>query len=239
MLQHLSGCPVYQLKPRISYGNELLLPGDLYGIRVPAGLSSNGVPAPEFVDPTTMVSLLREAGGGHGSGLGVTHGLTKAEFAVTFPNATHQWRQVQTGASVPFWQFQGGDVFLDVTITVYVLEGDSPDPKDDLSVKMFAIIMEHELLHVIDEIDIVTRWMPPEAYKDEMVVRYLTNAEAVDYKMYQHWFQGKGFTDWLKSGIWAPEHNRRGSIRDSAHQYQALQKQIDDIRVRMTNRVSP
>jgi hypothetical protein len=239
MLQQLSGCPVYQFKPRITFGNDVLLPGDRYGIRIPAGLSPSSVPAPEFVDPTTMVSLLREAGGGHGSGLGITHGLTKTEFAVTFANPAHQWRQARTGAAVPFWQFQGGDVFFDTTITVYVLEGDRPDPNDELTVRLFAIIMEHELLHVLDEIDIVTRWIAAEAYKDDKVLRYLSNAEPVDYAMFQHWFQGSGFSNWLKDGLWAPEHNRRGSIRDAAHQYAALQSQIDDIRIKMTNRVSP
>ncbi len=238
VLQQLSGCPVYQFKPRISFGNDLLLPAAMYGIRAPAGLSSTSVPAPNFIDPTTMVSLLRSASGGHGRGLGVTHGLTTSEFAVTFANPAQQWRQVRTGAAVPSWQFQGGDVFFDTTITVYVLEGDRPQPGDDLSRQLFAIIMEHELLHVLDEIDIVSRWMADEAYKDEKVLRYLSNAQPVDNAMFQSWFRGSGFSNWLKDGLWAPEHNRRGSVRDAAHQYAALQRRIDDIRIRMTNRPS-
>jgi hypothetical protein len=34
---------------------------------------------------------------------------------------------------VPFWQFYGGDVYLDLTITVSILDGDRPQPNDDLS----------------------------------------------------------------------------------------------------------
>lgn len=239
MLPTLSGCPVYQFKPRISFGNDLLLPAVLYGIRVPSGLSSTSVPAPNFVHPATMVSLLQSPGRGHGRGLGVTHGLTTTEFAVTFPHPARQWREVHTSAAVPSWQFQGGDVFFDTTITVYVLEGDRPQPNDDLSRQLFAVIMEHELLHVLDEIDIVTRWMAPQAYRDDKVLRYLSNAQPVDNAMFQSWFRGSGFSNWLKDGLWAPEHNRRGAVRDAAHQYAAVQQQIDNIRIEMTNRPSP
>lgn len=238
VLRSVTGCPVYQFKPRISFGNDLLLPAVLYGIRVPLGLASTSVPAPNFVDPTTMVSLLQSPGRGHGRGLGVTHGLTTAEFAVTFPNPAQQWRQIRTSSAVSPWQFQGGDVLFEATITVYVLEGDRPQSNDDLSRRLFAIIMEHELLHVLDEIDIVTRWMAPEAYKDDKVLRYLSNAQPVDNAMFQSWFRGSGFSNWLKDGLWAPEHNRRGSVRDAAHQYAALQRQIDEIRIQMTNRPS-
>ena len=238
VLRSVTGCPVYQFKPRISFGNDLLLPAVLYGIRVPSGLASTSVPSPNFVDPPTMVSLLRSPDRGHGRGLGVTHGLTTAEFAVTFPNPAQQWRQVRTSSAVSPWQFQGGDVLFEATITVYVLEGDRPQSNDDLSRRLFAIIMEHELLHVLDEIDIVSRWMAPEAYKDDKVLRYLSNAEPVDDVMFQSWFRGSGFSNWLKDGLWTPEHNRRGSVRDAAHQYAALQRQIDEIRIQMTNRPS-
>ena len=239
MLQQLSGCPVYHFRPRISFGNDVPLAAATSGVQVPPGLPSTSVRAPTFVDPTTMVSMLQSADSGHGRGLGVVHGLTVTEFAVTFPNPAQQWRQVRTGAPLPFWQFQGGDVFFDTTITVYVLEGDRPQTNDDLSRQLFAIIMEHELLHVFDEIDIVSRWIPAEACRDDKVLKYLTNAEPVDDAMFRSWFRGRGFSNWLKDGLWVPEHNRRKSIRDAPHEYATLQSRIDDIRVQMTNRPSP
>jgi hypothetical protein len=229
------GCPVYNFKPRISFGNDLLLPASLYGIRIPAGLSPSGIPAPDFVSPAAMVSKLTALQSHNQTGLRVTHGLTTAEFGVSFPNVTQQWRPVP-GRSAPFWQFYGGDVYLDLTITVYVLEGDRPQPNDDLSRRLFAIIMEHELLHVLDEIEIVSKWMPTNLYRDNMVLKYLSNAEPVDNAMFQSWFKGNGFSDWLKSGFWAPEHARRGDLRDSSAQYTALQRQIDDLRIKMVNR---
>jgi hypothetical protein len=235
-LQLLSGCPVYEFKPRVSFGNDQPMPPEM-GVRIPPGLPAASVRMPKFVDPTTMMSLLNTEPGGHGPGLAVVHGLTVTEFAVTFPNP-QQWRQVRTGA-FPSWQFQGGDVFLDAKITVYVLEGDRPQANDDLTRKIFSIIMEHELLHVLDEIEIVSRWMAPEAYKDDKVLKYLSNAEPVDDSMFKYWFQGSHFTDWLSNELWAPEHNRRKHIRDDAHALATYRNEIQDLRIKMTNRPSP
>jgi hypothetical protein len=236
VLQQLSGCPVYEFKPQISFANGLIAPA-MYGLRVPSGLPPTSVPAPTFVDPTKMVSLLQSPDSSHGGGLGVVHGLTVTEFAVTFPNPA-QWQQVPAKTRLPSWQFHGGDVFFDTKIAVYVLEGDRPQANDDLSRQLFSIIMEHELLHVLDEIDIVSRWMASEAAKDDKVLKYLSNAEPVDNAMFENWFRGSGFTNWIKDGLWVPEHNRRKSIRDAAHQYAALQSQIDDLRIKITNRPS-
>lgn len=238
MLKQLGGCPVYDFKPRIAFGNTLPLADAISGIQVPPGLPSTSVRAPTFIDPNTMVAKLHSADSSHGRGLGVVHGLTVTDFAVTFANPAEQWRQVPTKAAFPFWQFHGGDVFFDITIDVFVLEGDRPQSDDDLTHQLFAIIMEHELLHVFDEIDIVSRWMAPEAYKDDHVLRYLSNAEPVDDAMYRSWIRGSGLSNWLKDGLWVPEHNRRKDMRDSPHEYAALQGKIDDIRIKMTNRPS-
>ena len=55
VLQQLGGCPVYDFKPRITFGNDQLLPAGMYGVRLPSGLASTQAPAPQFIDPTTMV----------------------------------------------------------------------------------------------------------------------------------------------------------------------------------------
>ena len=230
-------CPVYEFKPLVSFGNDLLLPAPLYGIRVPPGLVGQ-VPGPDFVSPARMVSMLQAARGGPGGGLGVVHGLTKAEFSLRFSNPGQQWKQVRTGSGPPFWQFQGGDVFLEVEITVYVLDGDRPHPGDRISNRIFAIIVEHELLHVLDEIDLVSQWMPAQARQDEKVKKYLTNAEPVDDSMFRFWFQGRGLENWLRDGLWAPEHNARAAVRDSPGEYGRLQRAIDALRIQAINRPS-
>ena len=228
-------CPVWALKPNISLENELRLPAE--DIEVPSDWASSSVPGPTYVPPARMVELLRQgSSSGTGHNLGIVHGLTKAELTVRFADFSRQWVQVSTGVPGRFWQFRGGEIYLDLSISVYVLEGDRPDSKDPISSQIFKIIMKHELLHVADEIDLVTQWMPSEAYRDHMVERYLTNAQTVDDSMMQAWFRGGRFEEWLRDGIWTGEHNRRAGIRDAPKEYAALQDQINTLRRKQINR---
>lgn len=226
-------CPVYTFKPRIRYANPLLLPPQLYSIRVPRGVSS--VPAPIYVSPQRMQELGREAGGGSGGGLGHTGGRVVPEFAVTFSNFNRQWRRVSGTGAEARWQFQGGDVFFDVRLTLYVATTYRPRANDSCGDRIFAIIMGHELEHIADEIGIATNWLPLRAYRDNLVQRYLGNAEPLLDRTFRHWFRGPAFTDWIKNGLWAGEHNRRAGIRDAPGQYRQLQSQIDALRIRQVN----
>jgi hypothetical protein len=234
-LPQLSGCPVYQFKPRITFADGTQ-PAETYGVSIPPGLAPSNVPAPNFIPPTNMTSKLHDVSG-HGDRLKIVHGLTVPEFAVTFPNMAQQWRRIGTGA-FPSWQFQGGDVFLDVTLTVYILEGDRPQPNGEASRKIYAILMSHELLHVLDEIDIVSRWMPPKVYGDDKVLKYLTNAQPVDDSMFRTWFQGSGFTNWLRDGYWSAERERRKQLRDTAQEYTTQGDRIATLRAEIANRPS-
>lgn len=228
-------CPVFAFRPRILHRNPSRLDAERLRIEVPEGLSSEHVREPTFVSPERMQALLRTRGGG-GSGLGVVHGLTRAEFSLRFSDFDRQWRQNRRDASFPSWTFQGGDIFLEVTLEVFVLEGDRPGSGDPAGRQIFGVIMEHELEHVADEIDIVSRWMPPRAYRDRMVRRYLADGRPVDDRMFRGWFRTGRFERWLKNGHWAPEHNRRQRRRDSPEAYRALQERIDRLRIRQTNR---
>jgi hypothetical protein len=228
-----SGGRNYTFKPRISVG-ESLLSTSTSGIRAPKGLSASNTPAPIFISPEKMVSMLKAVDDPHSRGLGITHGLTTTAFSVSFSDFANQWKKVEKGSAKPFWQFQGGDIYFDATITVYVLEGDRSQPHDQLSRKIFNIIMEHELLHVADEVDIITNFAPEESYKDEMVKKYLTKAELMDDAMLHSWFRDDRFSKWIRDGVWAPEHNARKAIRDAPAQYQALGKQISDLRSQAT-----
>jgi hypothetical protein len=114
---------------------------------------------------------------------------------------------------------------LDVLISVYVAEGFKPFPKS------VAVILEHEFLHVQDEIDIVSRFMPQAAQQDEYVKRYLTQAQPVDESMYRRWFgpSATGFRDWLHDGIWATEHNGRANARDSGGAWETYRQRIAEL----------
>jgi hypothetical protein len=204
--------PDVRFEPRVSYRNELLLPLNLYpAFRVPPGIT---VHAPIFVSAQQMQRLAPA------DTIKVVAGLTKTEFSLRFPDFVKQWRQVRSGSAAR-WQFQGGVVGLDAAITLYMAEGFQQDPR------IFAMIMEHELLHVRDEVDLITRYAPAEARRDQYVQRYLIDGREVDDSMFQTWFRGKGFEQWIHDGIWAPEHNRRGRARDSGTEWDRYRENID------------
>ncbi|MCK5439966.1 MAG: hypothetical protein KAI97_08475 [Gemmatimonadetes bacterium] len=235
MLTRIHRCPVFQLRPTVTHGNRSLLDAGQSGIRVPQGLSGDDVRQPTYITPERMLSLLRSQQQS-GNRLGVVHGLTKAHFSLRFSDVGRQWRRVEMGHSRAAWVFQGGDIFFDICIDVFVLEGDRPQGNDSISRQIFAVIMQHELEHVADEIDIIRRWMPPRAYRDRMVRSYLADARPVTDRMFRNWFRTRQFEDWLRMGLWAPEHNRRKASRDSPENYRALQEEIDQLRIRATNR---
>jgi hypothetical protein len=226
----------FTFQPRIRFVNELRLPPSFYRIRVPPGLSEHSVPQPIFVSPQRMLQLLRSRSQSNPSGnLGVPHGLTTAEFSLAFSAFANQWRQVPTPAATPTWVFQGGDIILEVAIGLYVLEGDRPIPNDAPSEEIYRIIVEHELLHVSDEIDIIRNWFPPVATRDAKVQQFLAQSQPLDGPTFQHWFRGAGFQQWLEHD-WAQEHNRRNALRDTSAEYRRLTEQIDAQRRRYITR---
>jgi hypothetical protein len=206
--------PNLGFEPSIRYRNGLLLPLQLYPpIRVPAGVS---VRAPFFISAMEMQRLAPA------QTIKVIAGLTTAEFSLCFANPSLQWRQVRSGGALTRWQFQGGKVSLNVLISVYVAEGFQSYNQ------ALAVILELELLHVQDEIDIVSRFMPMAALRDQYVQRYLVEGREVDDPMYRRWFAGTGFQEWVHDSVWAPEHNRRGQMRDSGAEWESFRKRIDE-----------
>ena len=224
----------YRFVPRVLHQNELLFPAPLYGVNIPAGLSSFDVRPPTFVSFGEMQALLSSNNNTSG-GLGIVHGLTKCDFRVRFSNLNRQWQQTTGLGGQSLRQFQGGDVYLEITLNVYILESDRPVSGDPYSLQIFALIMEHELEHVVDEIDIINRWMPSRARRDQLARRYLGQATLMQERAYRHWFVDNHFTDWLKNGLWANEHNRRARLRDSVSNYAHLQQQIDQLRIQQVN----
>jgi hypothetical protein len=205
--------PDVQFQPRVSYRNELLLPLNLYPpIRVPPGITAR---APIFVSAQEMQRLSPS------QTIRVVAGLTHTQFSLRFVDLSKQWRQTRSGSAAARWQFQGGTVCLELSIAVYVAEGFQQD------VRIFATIIEHELLHVYDEVDLVTRYAPAEVRRDQYVQRYLIEGREVDDSMFQRWFRGNGFEQWIRDGVWVPEHNRRATSRDSGPEWDSYRETID------------
>ena len=236
---------------RISWPkNDLLLPSQLYNVSVPPGLGSLDVRAPNFVDMTKMMQL--DPGGGSSSGsLSMTEGLVKPNLTISFPNPGSQWRRGPApGARDPNhgpcqFQFTGGEVPLDFTLEIYLLDTAKVDPNDDLSVKIFACLYEHELLHVLDALDIANNWLPPRLNAEPTVARYLVQGQPYVYGTPSMVLAqlDREFQTFIANTIqvavfnlWAAESNRREHLRDSPAQYRIVRDKVDDLRARQINR---
>jgi hypothetical protein len=243
-------------RPTINWpNNDLLLPAQLFNITVPVGLSSFDVRNPNFVDVPKMMQLTKEDSTVPSSGaLTMTDGLVTADLKVRFANPSTQWRRGSLSSTKdpnrgPFqYQFAGGDVFLDLLLGIYLLKSVEYDPDDDLSVQIFARLYEHELLHVVDDVDLVNNWLAPHLNSDPDVARYLVRGEPYVYgtpsmvaAQVEREFQTFiGNTIQVAIfNVWARESNRRESLRDAPAQYKIVQDQVDELRARQINRPQP
>lgn len=241
-------------RPTIDWpNNDLLLPAQLFKVKVPAGLSSFDVRDPNFVDVTQMMKLAKEDSTLPSGALRITHGLVTADLKVRFGNPSAQWRKSSLSAKDPNrgpfqYQFTGGDVFLDLVLGIHLLKSVEYDSDDDLSVQIFARIYEHELLHVVDHVDLVNNWLTPHLNTDPDVAKYLVRGEPYVYgtpAMLAAQVE-RDFQTFIGNtiqvaifNVWAREANRREALRDAPAQYKIVQDKVDDLRARQINRPHP
>ena len=242
-------------RPNIEWpNNDLLLPAEWFDAKIPAGLSSSYVRAPNFVDVTTMMKLAKDDGTFASGGLKMTNGLVTADLKVRFANPLSQWRRTSLSTANdpnrgPFqYRFAGGDVFLDLFLGIYLLKSVEYDPDDDLSVQIFARLYEHELLHVVDEVELVNNWLIPHLNSDPDVARYLVRGEPYVYgtpSMVATQIDSD-FQTFIGNtiqvaifNVWATESNRREKLRDAPAEYKKVQDKVDDLRARQINRPHP
>ncbi len=215
-----------QFQPRITYKNDKVLPLSIqHSIKVSPGVTAY---APIFVDAPRMQALLKaKNSSGAGQGLKITEGLTVADLSVSFSDLAKQWTKIESRDAPPRWRFAGGVVYLDLEIAVYLLQGlDSPP-------KAYAAIMEHEYLHVLDDVTIVKKTLPEALLKDDTYVKpYLVQGREVSDQTFQNVFRGQRFTDWVQ-GFWAEKSNERQSFRDSEAEYKRFRDRIEAARTEM------
>lgn len=237
MPRPLQGCPIYSFKPRITYRNDLLLPTSLYGINVPSGLSDYSVRAPTFVSREDMKEIRKSDPIQEGQPLKTVHGYVSPDFSLRFSNFWLQWQQVSTQITRSWWQFRGGDVYLDLAIQVYVLKDYSPRPNDAIYNQIFALIMEHELWHVEDAIKIITQWMPSMAYQDQNVQKYFTHAEIMGDEQFKYWFHNGYFEKYLRDCLYE-ELSKQAKVRHSSAECKKNLLQIETLLIKLVNQPS-
>ena len=241
-----------QFRPRTTWPkNASQLSAPRAGVQVPPGVITTNVRQPNFVHATEMMQLRRDNATSRSGGLFSTEGLVTSDLKVSFANPTAQWRRslvpgtTDTGHGPYQFQFTGGEVFLDLVLGIYILTTGQPDPKDNLSVQIFALVYSHELLHVLDETDIVQNWLIPHLNGESTVARYLIQAQpytygtprqgpsAIDQDFQRH------MGDKIETAIfnvWATESNRREALRDSPAEYRKVQEKVEELRRRQINR---
>ena len=241
-----------QFRPRIAWPrNASLLSAAQFGVRVPPGVITTNVRQPIFVHANEMMQLARDNATSRSGGLSMTEGLVTSDLKVSFANPTAQWRRspvpgsTDTGHGPYQFQFTGGEVFLDLVLGIYILTTGQPDPKDNLSVQIFALLYSHELLHVLDETDMVQNWLTPCLNGESTVARYLIQAQPYTYGT-----PGQGssaidrdFQGYMGSrietaifNVWATESNRREALRDAPGEYRKVQEKVGELRARQINR---
>ena len=222
-----------------------------YKIDVPGGVPMSSLRLPNYVDVPGMSAVLRSGSTlaqGAGGQLGTVNGLVTSELTLRFADASKQWNSRPLGGAnqgpVEF-TFQGGKVHVDLSMGIYVLNTNKPLVRDAVSEKIFSVVYSHELLHVLDNIEMINNWFMPRLKQNRVIDDYLIKRKPYIYGRQidspQH--LSSEFPKFIKDkleteahNIWAVEANRRQSVRDAPAEYKKVQDKINDLRSSRTMR---
>lgn len=223
--------------------NPILLSADLFNVTVPVGLSGMNIRAPKYVGYPTMEEEGGRSSTQVGKGLGTMKGLVSPDIEARFEDVASQWRSRPLGGLLSRqgpaqFRFNGGKVSLILRLKIFVLEGFAPKLDDECSVKTFAEIYGHELLHVLDEIEILKNWLIPKLNSESTISKFLVRGEPFDYgtgsqpmsRVEQGFYSEitKTIASCVKS-VWAPESDRRVALRDSPQEYGKVADRIGEL----------
>jgi hypothetical protein len=167
-------------------------------------LSSNLTQQFVYFLPKPQLQAMAQTAGG-------IAGLTVGDFDLAFQDFASQWRLVSQGG-IRTWAFQGGALLLKSLVKIYV------DDRFRDRTDLLDLIMEHEFLHVADEIEVLRTDVPTRLREDSIVSQYLIQKKPVDNGMFENWFKTSKFKEYIEP-VYAEEHNRRGRRRDSGMEY--------------------
>jgi hypothetical protein len=114
-----------------------------------------------------------------------------------------------------------------------------PDLKDQISVEIFSVVYSHELLHVLDETDILKNWLNQKLRADQTISRYLVQAQPyvygkqaqpIDQVLREFHNHIQNTIETAAFNVWATESNRRKEQRDSPEEYKIVQERVNDLR---------
>jgi len=231
--------------------NGFPLRASQYKIDVPAGVPNSAVRMPNFVDVSGMSAALRSGSTlaqGSGGQLGTVNGLVTSKLTLRFADPQKQWKSQPIGGinkgPVEF-TFLGGKVHVDLELGIFVLSTNKPVPGDTVSDKIFSVVYSHELLHVLDNYDMLNTWFLSRLKMDRLVDDYLIKKKpyvygrSIDSQQLLLMEFPKFIKDKIETeahNLWAVEANKRQGVRDAPAEYGKLQDQINTLRSSRTIR---
>jgi hypothetical protein len=193
---------------KVNFVNQLLFPTSLYpSINIPAGVPPYDAIPKSLAEIATIAAERNRRYNyqrGIGAGLGIAAGFTRSDLTVRFENMSRQWQCDERRN----WIFLGGSIQLELTLGIYADERASGS-------SCWGMILEHELLHVRDEIDIVRNFLPNNLSQSAMIRGFL-NQPTPD-SSFNADIRGTGsgggstFEQRIQSAIWIQESSRRAS----------------------------
>lgn len=203
----------------------------------PAGHSIRGIttrlpaphqtPAPAFVSLADLVRVRQERQRLYGytppasSALDIAAGFTDARFSVRFVDFATQWRR-----DGDYQVYLGGTVRLAFRLRIYADERTRPAARH----ACLALLMNHELLHLRDDIEIATGWLGAALERDPFVRGALTVGSRVRVDRFTPDIQGAGdgagsyLERRIIQSVYLPEEFRRAAALHAArpHDIQRL-----------------
>jgi len=201
------GIPIFS--GQVNWVNQLLLPRALYPtINVPSNMTVYDA-IPKTMAEMITISIDRRNRYAYQTEsnydrMSFPAGYTRSDLAVRFENFAQQW-QCQDGN----WTFCGGRIRLELTLAVYADNRAAHKPR------CWALILEHELLHAHDEIDIATHFLPQTLSVSPIIRGFL--GQPIRDAEFNDTIRGIGsgagslFERRIQRSIWIPESSRRAS----------------------------
>src|SRR5215472_9559831 len=185
----------FKIVPKVTYGNSVLTGKARATLKVPGGVQAYDPKAVSFGEMSRLEPRKLPA----------PAGLTVAEADVEVPGV----ERIGGSGGSPQWIFKGGDIILNVKITVYIIDKYAPAPA------IFKVIMEHEYLHVLDYQTLATSRISRLIAADSTLQPWLSGGT----------WTGDAFYAQLLA-VWGREAQRLGDSRDSGPTYERHKQEI-------------
>ena len=218
--------PLPTFIPRITYGNPSLLPSGL-GIRPPAGMPAGAMLLPNYVSPAELVRLRSSQQDYTSGSLAITHALVAPIYTMNFEAL--RWQTLDNGRV----RFVEGAVRLDLNLTIY-MDRNYPHNSENRFIRgIFAEIMNHELEHMADEINVVTEYMPGRLARHHVTHQCF---EVELTTLMRDFFITRGHYLQQTHNTWQIERSRQASGRHESSVHQARLGRIRTLMQQMQTR---